>query len=65
MAVVVLWVGGPSVALVVVVMVMAVCVAKMATAVVVVVGCYRGVVVSIRGVGRHGSGDGGSITVLN
>lgn len=61
MAVVVLGVIWPRVALVVVVMVVAVCIAKMPTT---TVGCY-GVVVSILGVACHGSGYGGSVTVLN
>lgn len=64
MAVVVLGVSRPSVALVVVVMVVAICIAKMpATAV--TVGCYCGVVVSILGISCHGGRNGGSVTVLN
>lgn len=49
MAVVVLGVGRPSVALVVVVMVVAVCIAKMPTTTV-TVGCYGTVVISILGI---------------
>lgn len=64
MAVVVLRVGWPSVALVVVVMVVAVCIAEMPTTTV-IVGCYCGVVVSILGIACHRSRDGGSVTVLN
>lgn len=64
MAVVVLRVGWPSVALVVVVMVVAVCIAEMPTTTV-IVGCYWGVVVSILGTACHCSRDGSSVTVLN
>lgn len=63
MAVVVLGVIWPCVALVVVVMVVAVCIAKMPTTTV-IVGCYC-VVVSILGVACHGSRYWGSVTVLN
>lgn len=63
MAVVVLGVGRPRIALVVVVMMVAVCIAKM-PATTVIVGCYR-VVISILGIACHGSRDGGSVTVLN
>lgn len=64
MAVVVLGVCLPSIALVVVVMVVAVCIAKMPTTTV-IVGCHCGVVVSILDIASHRSRDGGSITVLN
>lgn len=64
MAVVVLGVGRPSIALVIVVMMVAVCIAKM-PATTVIVGCYCVVVISILGIACHGSRDGGSITVLN
>lgn len=63
MAVVVLGVGLPSVALVVVVMVVAVCIAKMPTTV--TVGRYCGVVVSILGIACGGSRDWGSVAILN
>lgn len=62
MAVVVLGVGWPRIALVVVVMVVAVCIAHMPTASV-TVGCQRGVVIRIWS--RCWSRDGGSVTFLN
>lgn len=64
MAVVVLWVGWPSVALVVVVMVVIVCIAMVPTSTV-IVGCKCDIVVSIWGTASHGSRGGSSITVLN
>lgn len=62
MAMVVLGMGRPRVALVVVVMVVAVCIAQMPTAIV-TVGCQRGIVIRI--LSCHWSRDGGSVTFLN
>lgn len=63
MAVVVLGVGWPSIALVVVVMMVAVCIINMPTTI--IVGCYRVVVICILSIACHGNRDGGSVTVLN
>lgn len=64
MAVVVLGVGWPSIALVVVVMMVAVCITKMPNTSI-IVGCYCVVVISILSIACHGNRDGGSVTVLN
>lgn len=65
MAVVVLDVGLPSIALVVVVMVVTICIVEMPTPTV-IVGRWCGVVVvSILGIARRRSRDRGSVTFLN